>query len=51
MRAVHHGECGDGPAAGIAALDGVRAAPGDHRQLALRAELTAELGRYPEHGN
>ncbi|MFD8938938.1 RNA polymerase sigma factor [Streptomyces sp. NPDC059578] len=37
-----------GPVAGIAALDGVQAAPGDHRLAALRAELTAELGRYPE---
>ncbi|MER7578070.1 DUF6596 domain-containing protein [Streptomyces sp. NPDC126514] len=37
-----------GPAAGIAALDGVPAAPGDHRLLALRAQLTAELGRRLE---
>ncbi|MFI6528725.1 RNA polymerase sigma factor [Streptomyces uncialis] len=37
-----------GPAAGVAALDGVRAAPGDHRLFALRAELTGELGRYSE---
>ncbi|MFI5619755.1 RNA polymerase sigma factor [Streptomyces sp. NPDC051567] len=37
-----------GPAAGLAALDGVQAAPGDHRLLALRAELTAGLGRHPE---
>ncbi|MGV9311241.1 RNA polymerase sigma factor [Streptomyces sp. NPDC003691] len=37
-----------GPAAGLAALEGVRAAPGDHRLLVLGAELTAGLGRYPE---
>ncbi|MER8236610.1 DUF6596 domain-containing protein [Streptomyces sp. NPDC094049] len=37
-----------GPAAGLAALDGVPAAPGYHRLLVLRAELTAELGRRTE---
>ncbi|MFJ4772348.1 RNA polymerase sigma factor [Streptomyces uncialis] len=37
-----------GPAAGLAALNGIQAAPGDHRLPALRAELTAGLGRYPE---
>ncbi|QDY75150.1 RNA polymerase sigma factor [Streptomyces qinzhouensis] len=37
-----------GPAAGIAALDGVQAAPGDHRLLVLHAELTAELGQRPQ---
>ncbi|MFI6324041.1 RNA polymerase sigma factor [Nonomuraea sp. NPDC050556] len=34
-----------GPAAGLAALDGVVAAPGDHRALVLGAELNVELGR------
>lgn len=33
-----------GPAAGLAALDGLQAAPGDHRLLVLSAELHAELG-------
>jgi RNA polymerase sigma-70 factor (ECF subfamily) len=35
-----------GPEAGLAALDGLRAAPGDHRLLVLRAELAADLGRH-----
>ncbi|MFI5943860.1 hypothetical protein ACIBCB_26945 [Streptomyces uncialis] len=48
MRAAHHGACGNGPAAGVAVLDGVRAAFGDHRLFALRAGLTGELGRYSE---
>lgn len=33
-----------GPAAGLVAAVGVQAAPGDHRLLVLRAELTAEMG-------
>lgn len=34
-----------GPAAGLAALEDVVTAPGDHRALVLGAELNAELGR------
>ena len=34
----------DGPAAGLAALHGIHAAPGDHRLLVLRAELHAQRG-------
>ncbi|MGX2995222.1 RNA polymerase sigma factor [Streptomyces sp. JNUCC 64] len=37
-----------GPAAGMAALGDVQAAPGDHRLLLLRAELSAGLGRHAE---
>ena len=33
-----------GPAAGIAAAESIKAAPGDHRLLILRAELTAATG-------
>lgn len=36
-----------GPAAGLAAIN-IEAAPGDHRLLVLRAELTAELGQLDE---
>jgi len=35
----------NGPAAGLAALDGIPSAPGDHRGPALRAELHARLGQ------
>ncbi|WP_342768781.1 DUF6596 domain-containing protein, partial [Allorhizocola rhizosphaerae] len=35
----------DGPTAGLAALEEIEPAPGDHRVLVLRAELHAQLGR------
>jgi RNA polymerase sigma-70 factor (ECF subfamily) len=34
-----------GPTAGLAALDAVTPAPGDHRALVLRAELHHQLGQ------
>jgi predicted RNA polymerase sigma factor len=37
-----------GPAAGLAALDTITTAPGDHRASVLRAELHAELGQFAE---